>query len=54
MEKICGRLRLAGIVKVSFQIYWYKDQEIVKDVFAEYKNGHEFDLCIASNENLRH
>ena len=52
MEKICGRLRLAQIVKVTFQIYWYNDQDTVDDVLAEDKDGQEVVLRTVSDDDL--
>ncbi len=52
MERVCERLRLAGIVKVSFQIYWYSDEDTVDDVEAFDKDGKEVELRTVSDDDL--
>jgi hypothetical protein len=32
MERVCARLRLAGVVEVTFQIYWYEDEDTLDSV----------------------
>jgi hypothetical protein len=52
LERICERLRREGIVKVSFQIYWYGDQDVVDDVSAEGKDGKEVVMRTVSDDDL--
>jgi hypothetical protein len=52
MERICERLRQAGIAKVAFQIYWYADEDTVDDIFGEDQDGKEVALRTVSDEDL--
>jgi hypothetical protein len=52
IERICGRLRLAGIVKVSFQTYWYDDEDTIADVEAFDKDGDPVVLRTVSDDDL--
>jgi hypothetical protein len=52
MERICERLRQAGIFKVSFQIYWYNDEDTISDVSATNEGGTECAMETVSDEDL--
>jgi len=52
MERICERLRQAGIFKVSFQIYWYNDEDTITDVSATNEGGDECAMETVSDEDL--
>lgn len=52
MERVSERLHQAGIVKVSFHIYWYNDKDSVADVCAEDHNGQEVMLRTVSDDDV--
>lgn len=41
LERVCARLQQAGIAKVSFQVYWFSDEDTVDDVHCFDKNEQE-------------
>ncbi len=52
MERICTRLHEAGVVTVSFQIYWYNDEDTVADISAVDRNNNFVPLRTVSDEDL--
>lgn len=52
LERVCERLCRANIVHVSFQIYWYEDEDCVADVIATDQEGKGVEMLTVSDEDL--
>lgn len=52
MEQVCARLKREGVVEVTFQIYWYEDQDIIDAVDAVNAQGQSVMLETVNDEEL--
>ncbi len=53
MEQVCARLRQAGVVAVTFQIYWYEDEDTLDSVDALDAQGSSVAATVSDRELWR-